>query len=57
MLVGTVMSCLFRGRKLLQKHLRDYAAGSGVLKAKDVATDASAPASLEDYRQRKQRAG
>src|SRR5687768_441600 len=29
--VGTVMSRLFRGRKLLQKTLRDYAAGTGVL--------------------------
>jgi RNA polymerase sigma-70 factor (ECF subfamily) len=29
--VGTVMSRLFRGRKLLQKTLREYAAGTGVL--------------------------
>src|SRR5215510_4106433 len=29
--VGTVMSRLFRGRKLLQKTLRDYALGQGVV--------------------------
>src|SRR5712664_42262 len=32
--VGTVMSRLFRGRKLLQKTLREYALGQGVLQAK-----------------------
>jgi RNA polymerase sigma-70 factor (ECF subfamily) len=30
--VGTVMSRLFRGRRLLQKQLRDYAIAEGVLK-------------------------
>ena len=31
--VGTVMSRLFRGRKALQRSLRDYAAGQGVVPA------------------------
>lgn len=44
--VGTVMSRLFRGRKLLQKMLRDYAAGEGVL------TD-TPPTDLNEFRQRK----
>ncbi len=48
--VGTVMSRLFRGRKLLQKTLREYAAGQGVFR-----TDAppSAPTDLSEYRRRK----
>src|ERR671930_174916 len=33
--VGTVMSRLFRGRKLLQKTLRDYAMGAGVLSGEE----------------------
>src|SRR5207302_4494097 len=37
--VGTVMSRLFRGRKLLQKTLRQYAQGAGVLAAADTAGD------------------
>jgi len=52
--VGTVMSRLFRGRKLLQKSLRDYAAGEGVLSAKD--DSPSAPADLAEFR-RKRSAG
>ena len=47
--VGTVMSRLFRGRKLLQKTLRDYALGQGVLRA-DESSDA--PVKLSEYRQR-----
>lgn len=48
--VGTVMSRLFRGRKLLQKTLKEYAEGQGVLRLED---DASLPADLEAYRRRK----
>jgi RNA polymerase sigma-70 factor (ECF subfamily) len=33
--VGTVMSRLHRGRRLLQKSLRDYAIMQGILKAED----------------------
>ena len=32
--VGTVMSRLYRGRKLLQKNLLEYAVASGVLQGK-----------------------
>ncbi|NJK89610.1 MAG: sigma-70 family RNA polymerase sigma factor [Myxococcales bacterium] len=50
--VGTVMSRLFRGRRILQKALYDYAVSQGIV---------SAPAeggavSLEDYRARKKQA-
>jgi len=45
--VGTVMSRLYRGRKLLQKMLRRYAGESGVLK------EEPAPADLEEYRRRR----
>jgi RNA polymerase sigma-70 factor (ECF subfamily) len=49
--VGTVMSRLFRGRKLLQKTLRDYALGQGVLGAEH--QKGSAAVALADYRRRK----
>jgi RNA polymerase sigma-70 factor (ECF subfamily) len=49
--VGTVMSRLFRGRKLLQKTLRDYAMGQGVLSADE--EPPQAPADLAEYRRRK----
>jgi RNA polymerase sigma-70 factor (ECF subfamily) len=49
--VGTVMSRLFRGRKLLQKNLREYALGEGVVHK--TGSSGSAPASLDEYRQRK----
>lgn len=50
--VGTVMSRLFRGRKLLQKNLRDYAVGQGVLHV-DAEQENPSPASLDEYRSRK----
>ena len=51
--VGTVMSRLFRGRRILQKQLFDYAVREGIL---DGATDeAGQPISLETYRQRKKK--
>ncbi len=51
--VGTVMSRLFRGRRILQKHLFDYAVREGILEA---GTDeAGEPISLETYRQRKKK--
>jgi len=34
--VGTVMSRLYRGRKLLQKNLLEYAVASGVVHGKQV---------------------
>jgi len=50
--VGTVMSRLFRGRKLLQKCLRDYAAGLGVVAARE-AREVAEPSDLAAYRRRK----
>jgi RNA polymerase sigma-70 factor (ECF subfamily) len=48
--VGTVMSRLFRGRKLLQKNLREYALGQGIFPAED---QPSLPTDLNAYRARK----
>ncbi len=50
--VGTVMSRLFRGRKLLQKHLRDYAEGQGVLKTQRP-DGAKTPTDLDEFRRRR----
>ena len=47
--VGTVMSRLYRGRRLLQKALASYAVVSGVLQ--DVGEDGSID--LETYRKRR----
>jgi RNA polymerase sigma-70 factor (ECF subfamily) len=49
--VGTVMSRLFRGRKLLQKTLREYALGQGVLNS--VGEASPGPTNLNEYRSRK----
>ncbi len=52
--VGTVMSRLFRGRRILQEHLFDLAVERGILKPqRDGGEDA--PLSLEDYRNRRAR--
>lgn len=48
--IGTVMSRLFRGRRLLQEQLFDYAIREGVIKT-DWA-NSSEPLSLENYRKR-----
>jgi RNA polymerase sigma-70 factor (ECF subfamily) len=55
--VGTVMSRLFRGRRLLQEKLFDYAVETGVLHPNmDAAREGKhAPLSLGDYRQRRAR--
>jgi RNA polymerase sigma-70 factor, ECF subfamily len=50
--VGTVMSRLYRGRKLLQRSLRTYAIHQGVLHE-----DPDAPADLTEYRRRKSSRG
>jgi RNA polymerase sigma-70 factor (ECF subfamily) len=52
--VGTVMSRLFRGRRILQEHLFDYAVKSGVLHPERDANGGE-PLSLDDYRQRRAR--
>lgn len=52
--VGTVMSRLFRGRRLLQKQLYEYAIREGIISPE---VDAEGqPISLEDYRERKKAA-
>jgi RNA polymerase sigma-70 factor, ECF subfamily len=52
--VGTVMSRLFRGRKLLQKNLRDYALGQGIMGEGDSGAPGSdSPTDLNAYRARK----
>jgi len=48
--VGTVMSRLYRGRRLLQESLFQYAAEQGYIQAPG---EADAPASLDDYRKQK----
>jgi RNA polymerase sigma-70 factor (ECF subfamily) len=55
--VGTVMSRLFRGRRLLQERLYGYAVETGVLHPTfDAAREGRAtPLSLADYRQRRAR--
>jgi RNA polymerase sigma-70 factor (ECF subfamily) len=54
--VGTVMSRLFRGRRLLQKTLREYAEGEGVLKSHPGETPSQSPSDLDEYRRRKKSA-
>jgi RNA polymerase sigma-70 factor (ECF subfamily) len=53
--VGTVMSRLFRGRKLLQKTLREYAEGQGVL-SKPPDSGEGQVSVLDEYRRRKKTA-
>ena len=54
--VGTVMSRLFRGRKLLQKMLRDYAAGLGVISGREP-REVAEPSDLAAYRRKKAAGG
>jgi RNA polymerase sigma-70 factor (ECF subfamily) len=51
--VGTVMSRLYRGRRLLQKYLERYAVELGIVKSAPAASTESAPADLAEYRRRK----
>src|SRR5262249_34618531 len=55
--VGTVMSRLFRGRRMLQRTLHDYAVEQGIIKPRvaEPAESSTAPAEtirLDDYRNR-----
>ena len=52
--VGTVMSRLFRGRRILQKHLYEYAVQQGIVTPPAAG---EAPVDLETYRIRKKKAG
>jgi RNA polymerase sigma-70 factor (ECF subfamily) len=58
--IGTVMSRLHRGRKLLQRALYNHAIALGVIKGEERVGDDSAPpaaktSNLDDYRMRKKR--
>lgn len=53
--VGTVMSRLFRGRRILQKHLYDYAIREGVIVPPNQ-DGTGVPIDLETYRARKKTA-
>ena len=52
--VGTVMSRLFRGRRILQEKLFEYAVKNGVLRPESDGED-DIPLSLSDYRKRRAR--
>lgn len=54
--VGTVMSRLFRGRRILQEQLFDYAVEQGVLRP-TLDGGEGGPLVLEDYRKRRARSG
>jgi RNA polymerase sigma-70 factor (ECF subfamily) len=55
--IGTVMSRLHRGRKLLQKALYQHALALGIVKGEDVVgepkPEKSAVSSMEEFKQRK----
>jgi RNA polymerase sigma-70 factor (ECF subfamily) len=57
--VGTVMSRLYRGRKLLQKSLQHHAKDMGILKNTDAAgdDDTAQPADLDAFRRRRNSSG
>lgn len=55
--VGTVMSRLHRGRKMLQKSLREHAMAIGILSGEQTKTASEAPADLAAYRKRKRVGG
>jgi RNA polymerase sigma-70 factor, ECF subfamily len=54
--IGTVMSRLHRGRKLLQKTLRDHAVAMGIVTEAPAKKAGEAPADLAAYRKRKRSA-
>jgi len=51
--IGTVMSRLHRGRKLLQRTLYSHAVAMGIVKGEDEVGEANAPANLAAFRARK----
>jgi len=51
--IGTVMSRLHRGRKLLQKSLKEHAEALGILQEEPAKKAQEAPADLTSYRKRK----
>jgi RNA polymerase sigma-70 factor (ECF subfamily) len=50
---GTVMSRLFRGRKILQTLLHDYAVEQGIIQEAASAADPAAPVDIAAYRRRR----
>ncbi len=52
--VGTVMSRLFRGRRILQKHLYDYAISEGII-APEIEESTGQAIDLESFRSRKKK--
>jgi RNA polymerase sigma-70 factor (ECF subfamily) len=51
--IGTVMSRLHRGRRMLQESLREQAVAMGIIREDDERKDASSPVDLTQYRSKK----
>lgn len=51
--VGTVMSRLFRGRRVLQKQLHDYAVSQGIIAAPEPDASIEPPVDMDAFRRRK----
>ncbi len=51
--IGTVMSRLYRGRRMLQAQLGEYARGQGYIPDEEEEEEESNTTSLEEYRQKK----
>lgn len=51
--VGTVMSRLYRGRRLLKERLHDFAIASGIVAPPETVSDDGDTISLDSYRQKK----
>jgi RNA polymerase sigma-70 factor, ECF subfamily len=54
--IGTVMSRLYRGRRMLQAQLGEYARGQGFIPDEEEEEEESNTTSLEEYRQKKAQA-
>ncbi|MBK9262727.1 MAG: sigma-70 family RNA polymerase sigma factor [Polyangiaceae bacterium] len=54
--IGTVMSRLHRGRKMLQSKLRDHAIAIGIINESSVKKNDDSPADLDAYRKRRRSA-
>ena len=52
--IGTVMSRLYRGRRMLQARLRDYAERQGVIASEGGEDESDNLADLDEYRRKKQ---
>ncbi|HVV51435.1 MAG TPA: sigma-70 family RNA polymerase sigma factor [Polyangia bacterium] len=54
---GTVMSRLYRGRKILQGLLHDYAVEQGIIQPEAAPADGAAPVDMAAYRKRREQGG